>query len=93
MGLEFRSMSELKEDSVIRDPSLVVDTTNPHTILHLQGVDHVTVISSGTAVTLESKFVLQMKIDEVARELREIKLGLEELKKELSKMDFSNPFQ
>ena len=86
-------MSELKEDSVIRDPSLVVDTAGQHTVLHLQGIDHVTIVNSGTAITWESKSVLQMKIDEVARELKNIRLGLEELKKELNKMDFSNPFQ
>jgi hypothetical protein len=61
-------------------------------VLHLQGIDQVTVVNSGNAVTWTSKSILQAKIDEVARELREIKLGLEELKKELSKMDFSNPF-
>lgn len=86
-------MAEIKEDSVIRDPSLVIDTSNQNTVLHLQGIDQVTVVNSGNAVTWTSKSILQAKIDEVARELREIKLGLEELKKELSKMDFSNPFQ
>ena len=86
-------MAEMKEDSVIRDPSLVIDTSNQNTMLHLQGIDQVTVVNSGNAVTWNSKSILQLKIDEVARELKEIKLGLEELKKELSKMDFSNPFQ
>ena len=86
-------MAEIKEDSVIRDPSLVIDTSNQDTVLHLRGIDQVTVVNSGNAVTWTSKSILQAKIDEVARELKEIKLGLEELKKELSKMDFSNPFQ
>ena len=86
-------MAEIKEDSVIKDPSMVIDTSNQDTVLHLRGIDQVTVINSGNAVTWNSKSILQAKIDEVARELREIKLGLEELKKELSKMDFSNPFQ